>query len=565
GAGAGEDRGWLGVLLDERRVIEIALGGETRYAAAEDAARYRDAFGCSLPLGLPMAFTDPVARPLEEIVGRYARTHGPFLAAEVAKRFGAPPERIAGALAALEGEERLVVGEFRPEGVSREYCDVDVLRQLRRRSLAALRKEVEPVEQEAFARFLAAWHGLPAGRRGLDALVETLGVLSGTALVASTIETDVLPVRVAGFRPSMLDELCTAGEVVWIGAGALGARDGRIRLCFADQLPLLAPGWEEREPAEGGLQHAIRTLLAEQGASFWGQIRGAAPGAQDQELLAALWDLVWAGEVTNDSLAPLRSVIGGAKVKATSTGRAPYGKSRPRPGRLTRIGPPAGQGRWSLVAPLLVPAPTPTEAAHAQAMQLVERYGIVTREAVMAEGLVGGFSAVYGVLKVLEERGQVRRGYFVDGLGAAQFAVPGAVDRLRSARDTPDPLLHPGDVPDPIVLASTDPAQPYGASLAWPGTSGRPARNASSLVVLRAGRPLVWFDRRGHHLVTFPDTLVDPSWADALVTLVKTDRARSVEVRKIDGNGLADAPEGILQILRSAGFVDGYRGLTYRG
>ena len=565
GAGAGEDRGWLGVLLDERRVIEIALGGETRYAAAEDAARYRDAFGCSLPLGLPMAFTDPVARPLEEIVGRYARTHGPFLAAEVAKRFGAPPERIAGALAALEGEERLVVGEFRPEGVSREYCDVDVLRQLRRRSLAALRKEVEPVEQEAFARFLAAWHGLPAGRRGLDALVETLGVLSGTALVASTIETDVLPVRVAGFRPSMLDELCTAGEVVWIGAGALGARDGRIRLCFADQLPLLAPGWEEREPAEGGLQHAIRTLLAEQGASFWGQIRGAAPGAQDQELLAALWDLVWAGEVTNDSLAPLRSVIGGAKVKATSTGRAPYGKSRPRPGRLTRIGPPAGQGRWSLVAPLLVPAPTPTEAAHAQAMQLVERYGIVTREAVMAEGLVGGFSAVYGVLKVLEERGQVRRGYFVDGLGAAQFAVPGAVDRLRSARDTPDPLLHPGDVPDPIVLASTDPAQPYGASLAWPDTSGRPARNASSLVVLRAGRPLGWFDRRGHHLVTFPDTLVDPSWAEALVTLVKTDRARSVEVRKIDGNGLADAPEGILQILRSAGFVDGYRGLTYRG
>ena len=321
GDGAGEDRtGWLSVLLEERRVIEVALGGERRYVAAEDAARYRDAFGCSLPLGLPMAFTEPVARPLEELVGRYARTHGPFLTAEVARRFGAPPERIAGALAALEGEERVVVGEFRPEGVSREFCDVDVLRQLRRRSLAALRKEVEPVEQEAFARFLTAWHDIPAARRGMDALVETLGVLSGTALVASTIETDVLPARVLGFRPSMLDELCTAGEVVWIGAGALGARDGRIRLCFADQLPLLAPGWEVREPAEGGLQDAIRGLLAEQGASFWGQIRGAAPGAQDQELLVALWDLVWAGEVTNDSLAPLRSVIGGAKVKAASEG-----------------------------------------------------------------------------------------------------------------------------------------------------------------------------------------------------------------------------------------------------
>jgi ATP-dependent Lhr-like helicase len=558
-------RDWLAALVAERRVIEIALGGETRYAAAEDAARYRDAFGCSLPLGLPMAFTDPVPRPLEEVVGRYARTHGPFLAADVATRFAAPPERIAGALAALERDERVVVGEFRPEGVSREYCDVDVLRQLRRRSLAALRKEVEPVEQQAFARFLAAWHDIPGGRRGMDALVETLGVLSGAALVASTIETDVLPVRLAGFRPSMLDELCTAGEVVWIGAGALGARDGRVRLCFADQLALLAPGWEQREPAEGALQEAIRTLLAEQGASFWGQIRAAAPGAQDQELLAALWDLVWAGEVTNDSLASLRAVIGGAKVRSAATGRSAYGRSRPRPGRLTRIGPPAGQGRWSLVEPLLVPRPTPTEAAHAQAMQLVERYGVVTREAVMAEGLVGGFSAVYGVLKVLEERGQVRRGYFVDGLGAAQFAVPGAVDRLRSARDTPDPVLHPGDVPDPIVLASTDPAQPYGAALAWPDTPGRPARSASSLVVLRAGRPLVWFDRRGHHLVTFPDAVLDPSWAAALVRLVTTDRARSIEVRKIDGAGLTDAPEGIRGILRTAGFVDGYRGLTHRG
>ena len=457
------------------------------------------------------------------------------------------------------------MGEFRPGGVSREYCDVDVLRQLRRRSLAALRKEVEPVEQETFARFLAAWHDIPAGRRGMDALVETLGVLSGTALVASTIEADVLPVRVAGYRPPMLDELCTAGDVVWIGAGALGARDGRVRLCFADQLALLAPGWERREPAEGGLQEAIRTLLAEQGASFWGQIRSAAAGAQDPELLAALWDLVWAGEVTNDSLAPLRSVIGGAKVKSPAKGRAAYGKSRPRPGRLTRIGPPAGQGRWSLVEPLLAPRPTPTEAAHAQALQLVERHGVVTREAVMAEGLVGGFSSVYGVLKVLEERGQVRRGYFVDGLGAAQFAVPGAVDRLRSARETPDPMLHPGDVPDPIVLASTDPAQPYGAALAWPDTIGRPARSASSLVVSRAGRALVWFDRRGHHLVVFPDAVLDPSWAEALVTLVKTGRARSIEVRKIDGKGLSEAPAGVLEILRTAGFVDGYRGLTHRG
>jgi ATP-dependent helicase Lhr and Lhr-like helicase len=554
-------------LLDEKRAIEIGVGGEVRYIAAEDAARYRDALGCAIPVGLPMAFTDPIARPLEELVGRYARTHGPFLAADVARRFDAPTERIAGALAALEGEERLVIGEFRPEGVSREFCEVDVLRQLRRRSLASLRKEVEPVEQEALARFLPAWHNIPAQRRGIEALVEALGVLSGAALVASTIESDVLPSRVAAYRPSMLDELCTAGEVIWIGAGAVGAKDGRVRLTYADQLPMLAPGWEDRERPDGALHDAIRELLAERGASFWNQLRSAAPGSTDDELLAALWDLVWAGEVTNDSLAPLRAVVAGAKVKSGgSTSRKSRAGVRPRPGRLNRIGPPAGQGRWSLVAPLLEPAPHPTEAAHAQALQLVERYGVVTREGVLAEGIAGGFTNVYGVLKVLEERGQVRRGYFVDGLGAAQFAIPGAVDRLRSARDTPDPIFHPDDQPDPIVLASTDPANPYGGTLSWPATTGRPARSASSLVVLRAGKLLAWFDRRAHHLVTFPDTLVDTSWATALMGLVRDGRAKSIEIRKVDGEPLtgADAPEGFVELLRTAGFADGYRGMTHR-
>ena len=556
---------WLAQLLAEKRAIEISVGGETRYAAAEDAARYRDGLGCAIPLGLPMAFTEPVARPLEDLVGRYARTHGPFVAVDVARRFGAPVERVAGALAALEGEERVVIGEFRPEGVSREFCEVDVLRQLRRRSLAALRREVEPVEQQAFARFLPAWHNIPADRRGAEALVESLGMLSGAALVASTIEADVLPARVRAFRPTMLDELLTAGELVWIGAGAVGARDGRIRLCFVDQLALLSPGWELRDRPEGVLHDALRQLLAERGASFWSQLRGAAPGSQDPEILAALWDLVWSGEVTNDSLAPLRAVLGGAKVASkSSTSRR---TSRPRPGRLNRIGPPAGQGRWSLVAPLLAPAAHPTEASHAQALQMVERYGVVTREAVLAEGIAGGFTSVYGVLKVLEERGQVRRGYFVDGLGAAQFAVPGAVDRLRAARETPDPLLHPEDVPDPIVLATTDPAQPYGGALNWPYTPGRPARNVSSLTVLRAGEPLVWFDKRGHHLVTFPNALIDTSWTQALQLLVQDGRLKSLEIRKVNGDTLTggDPPEGFVELLRAAGFADGYRGMTFRG
>ena len=512
-----------------------------------------------------MAFTDPVARPLEELVGRYARTHGPFVVSEVARRFGSTNDRVSGAVAALEAEGRVVLGEFRPDGVAREYCDVDVLRQLRRRSLAALRREVEAVEQTALARFLPAWHGVPADRGGLEALVESLGLLAGAPLVASSIEADVLPARVRGYRPPMLDELCTSGEVVWIGAGGLGARDGRIRLCFADQLGLLAPSWEQRDPPEGELHDALRAHLADQGASFWGQLRTIRSGASDQELLAALWDLVWAGEVTNYSLAPLRAVLSGAAPKAADRGATGRLRGRPRPGRLNRIGPPAGQGRWSLVAPLLVPVPTPTEAAHAQALQLVERYGVVTREAVLAEGVVGGFANVYGVLKILEERGQVRRGYFVDGLGAAQFAVPGAVDRLRAVRETPDPAVRPDDVPAPIVLAATDTAQPYGATLPWPASPGRPARAANALVVLHAGELLVWFDRKGRHLVTFPATAGDPVWAEALAMLAKDGRATSVEVRKVDGAALPDAPPELLDQLRAVGFTDGYRGLVFRG
>ncbi len=552
---------WWAELVRDRRAAEVSVADEVRLIAGEDAARYRDALGCALPLGLPRAFTEPVPLPLESLVARYARTHAPFLADDVARRFGVPATRVLGALAALEHDERVVRGEFRPDGTSREWCDVDVLRQLRRRSLAALRREVEPVEQDAYARFLVAWHSIPGERRGLDALVEALGLLQGAALVASSLEPDVLALRVRGYRSSDLDELCTSGEIVWVGAGSVGANDGRVRLFFADQLPLLAPGLDAPDPPSGPLHDAIRTLLDQRGASFWGQLRSATPGATDAETLAALWDLVWAGEVTNDSLAPLRAVLAGGSSRAAA---ARPQRGRPRPGRLNRIGPPAGAGRWSLVAPLLRPAPTATEAAHALAVQLLERHGVVTREAVLAEGAVGGFAGVYGVLKVLEERGQTRRGYFVSGLGAAQFTVPGAVDRLRAVRDEVDADLHPDSVPAPVVLAATDPAQPYGAALAWPATSGRPARSAGALVVLWQGRPLAWFDRRSHHLVTFPGTLAGPVWAEALAGLVKEGRARKVEVRKVDGAPI-DLGSPIAEVLRRARFVDSYRGLVVHG
>ena len=550
---------WLASLLDERRAIEIGIGDEVRFAAAEDAARYRDALGCALPLGLPIAFTDPVVRPLEELVGRYAKTHGPFLATDVARRLSAPVERIEGAIAALVNDDRVVLGEFRPGGVQREWCDVDVLRQLRRRSLAVLRKEVEPVEQEALARFIPAWHGIQAERRGAESLVAAIGMLAGAPIVASTLERDVLPSRIVAYRPAALDELCATGEVVWVGVGSIGARDGRIRMCFADQIGLLAPGWEPAVAPDGAIHRALRAHLSKRGASFWGQLREAAPEATDTELLVALWDLVWAGEVTNDTLAPLRALLAGGGVVPK---RAPKRSgARPRPARLTRLGPPAAAGRWSLVQPLLEPPPPPTEAAHAQALQLLERYGVVTRETVLAEGVLGGYASVYGVMKVLEERGRVRRGYFVAGLGAAQFALPGAVDRLRSVRDPIDIEISPDRVPAPIVLAATDPAQPFGATLAWPDTAGRPARTASSLVLIRQGRVLAWFDRRSHHLVMFPAGAGDTVWASALADLVRTGRERSVEVRKVDGG---EIPEAVGKALRSAGFADGYRGLVLR-
>ena len=364
-------------------------------------------------------------------------------------------------------------GEFRPEGVRREWCDSEVLRQLRRRSLATLRREVEPVEPEALARFLPAWHGVPPERRGIDAVVEALGLLAGAPIVASTLEADVLASRVDGYRPALLDELCTSGEVVWVGAGAIGSSDGRVRVAFADQLPLLAPGWEVQDRPEGAVHDAVRLVLAERGASFWNQLKAAAPGTADDELLAALWDLVWAGEVTSDSLAPLRAVTGAGR------GRARRGAGdRARAAAARRSGPArrAAGGRRPLEprgARCWHPRPSPTEAAHAMALQLVERHGVVTREAVLAEGVVGGYASVYGVLKVLEERGQVRRGYFVSGLGAAQFALPGAVDRLRLSRERADEAIgSTGAITAPVVLAATDPAQPYGATLAWPESAG---------------------------------------------------------------------------------------------
>jgi ATP-dependent Lhr-like helicase len=570
-------------LRASRRAIEVVVGGESRWITAEDAGRYRDAFGCALPLGLPQAFTDPVPRALVELVARFARTHGPFTTADVAQRWAVPLERLADALNELESSGRVVRGEFRPQGTDREWCDVDVLRMVRRRSLAILRKEIEPVDRSVFTRFTVEWHGIDDDRSGTDALVDAIGRLQGASLVASGLDDDVLAARVRGYRPSMLDELCTSGELMWVGAGSIGARDGRIRLVWADQAPLVLAAYEPPEAPGGEVHAALRAALHGHGASFWGALRARVTGYTDSEVLAALWDLVWAGEVTNDSLAPVRAMLAGGPGASRRGGPASSGAYRRaarrtsayvmRPRRAAsltaRSGPPTASGRWSLVADALGGDPSTgdvmhtdvmhTEVMHAAAAQLLERHGIVTREAVLAEGLKGGFAGVYAVLRRLEERGEVRRGYFVDGLGAAQFAVPGAVDRLRAT-----------DVRDRVVaLAATDPAQPFGAAVDWPESTGRAQRQAGALVVIANGEALIWCDVRGGHLVTFPRALEDTTWIDALCDLPKQGRVGRLTIRRINSTPLdtASRPADVVPIvdaLLARGFVDGYRGVSLR-
>jgi ATP-dependent Lhr-like helicase len=521
-------------LIEQRRAIVVSVAGEERLAAAEDAARLRDALGVALPMGLPAAFTEPVDEPLLDLVARYARTHGPFLTEDVARRFAIAPDRVLPALEKLIAAERIVRGEFRPEGTEREWCDTNVLKLLRRRSLARLREEVEAVDARVLARFLPAWHGITSPREGPDALFEVIEQLQGAAIPASVLETDVLPSRLHAYRPSDLDAMLASGELVWVGAGSLGPADGKVVLVFRDELTLLAPS--PGDAPDSPLHDALRERLR-RGASFWPDL--LVPDTDEKTLLAALWDLVWAGEVTNDTFAPLRAIAWG------KPRRAP--KGHVRPGSLRRGGPPSAAGRWSLVR---IERPAPTQIAHAKALQLLGRHGVLTREAALAENVEGGFAPVYGVLKALEESGRVRRGYFVAGLGAAQFALPGAVERLRELKDETAPVL---------TLAATDPAQPYGAALAWPESNRRPARAAGAYVVLVNGECAAYVERGGKSIVVFGD---DDEWPEGVASLQKDGRITRLVIERIDGGPAAESPHAAK--LRAAGFTDGYKGLTLR-
>jgi len=540
-------------------------------AAADDASRLRDALGVALPPGLPAAFTESVEDPLSDLVSRFARTNGPFITAQVVEALGVESARITETLEDLERQGRVVRGEFRPDGVEREWCHAEVLRVLRRRSLAALRSEVEPVEPDVLARFVPSWQHVGSRLRSVDGLAEVLTTLQGAALPASAIEADILPARIEGYQPSDLDTLLTAGEVVWVGAGSLGSDDGRIRLLWRDQVAALVPGPDEVDEDDDDrpnnpVHEALRSHLGERGASFWPELVAAAQAAgtdyDDRSVLAALWDLVWAGEVTNDSLTPLRALVAGTGPKQSSGRRSSGRARRPNLRALSRLGPASGTGRWALVDELRVgPRITSTEAATSRALQLLERYGVLTREMALAEGAEGGFAGVYPILKEMEERGQVRRGYFVTGLGAAQFALPGAVDRLRDLRRSGQEV---DDEPAPILtLAALDPGQPYGAALPWPDVEGHPARTAGAYVLSRGGVPLVYLHRGGRSLVAFDGAVDDPAWVGELCRLGSDRRVRSLEIQKVNGMAIGEWPE-LRDLLLAGGFKPGYKGPTFR-
>ncbi len=494
-------------LLRTRRVVELRVAGEKRWIAVEDAGRYRDGLGIPLPPGIPVSFLEPVADPVLELVRRYARTHGPFTLGEVAGRFALDLARVEQALDQLCVEGRILEGGFRPGGLHREWCDAEILRLIRRKSLARLRKEVEPVEQRTLARFLTHWQGLLTPRRGMDALLDAIESLQGMPMIASLIETAILPGRVAGYSSGDLDTLIAAGEVAWVGVERLGERDGRVALYLADKMPLLALQRADGQ-AKSEREERLLEIFRTRGAIFFGELHEAAGGGYPGETLEALWSLVWRGWITNDGMQALRAYIErpearrGGRRHGMQTGVAAY-KSR-------RTTPATAQGRWSLLRQG-ESAPTSTESMHAVALQMLHRYGVLLRESVAAENLPGGFSAIYPVLKALEESGRIRRGYFVEGLGATQFALPAAVDMLRSLRE--GGALTDDEKPEFVLVAATDPANPYGGTLKWPELPVEAGdveqaprvvtRAAYAQVVLCRGWLVAWLRRGNPHLLVF--------------------------------------------------------------
>jgi ATP-dependent helicase Lhr and Lhr-like helicase len=587
----GDHQAMLEELVASRRAVLAGVAGQQRWVAIEDVALVRDALGADLPPGVPEALLGPYGHDpdragnlaLDALLGRWSRTHGPFLTQDLCDRYGLSRDRVDATLAGLRDRGQVVDGAFRPGASSPgasspgagqpEWCDADILRRIKRRTLARLRNQVAPVDASRLGLLLPAWHQIAEPGRGLGRLQEAIVQLEGLPLSYSELEQVILPARVSDFSPRMLDELGAMGWLVWVGCGALGKRDGRIALYRRDRVAALL---EPAEAAEAGTSHesvrsnesarsdgfadapspvepvftethgALLAHLGERGASFLVALQSACAPRATEVVLAALWDLVWAGLVTNDTFQPLRA----------------HGRKRSSPGprkRPDRGALQMGGGRWSLVRDLVASplSPTsPTERAHGRALKLLERHGIVSREVAALEPLTGGFSAVYQILKAMEEAGKVRRGYFVEGLGGAQFAYPGVIDRLRALSPVPGK-------PAVLVLSAVDPANPYGWLLPWPEREPgeAPARRAAgAAVILVDGQAALYVDKGGRRLLTFiddRDTVI--AAARALDRVAARKRGKTLRIETIDGQPARVSPHAAAFI--EAGFFADPHGL----
>jgi len=550
----------LSELLRARRVIKINIGGQPRLSPVEYAGRYRDALGVPLPPGLPESLIAPAPNATQDLTRRYARTHGPFTTQEFADRYALGRVTAGFMLKTLASSGRLIEGEFRPGGAGREWCDPDVLQSIRRRSLARLRKEVEPVDPAVFGRLLTSWQGVSRPRLGLDALLDAIENLQGAPLPASILESEILSARVRGYNSADLDALTAAGEVTWCGIEPLGDRDGRLALFLTDHMSRL---WRPPEVFElSPRERSILSYLESDGASFFAPIHEAAGGGYPGETVDALWDLVWKGLLTNDTFHALRAFTRPPEKRPRKPARRTNFRSR-------RIGPPSSEGRWSLTADRVSGEISPTEWSTATAQQLLSRYGVVTREVAGAEGIEGGFSAVYDVLKAMEDAGRIRRGYFVGGVGAMQFALPAALELMRSFKNASDDV-------ESVVVSATDPANPYGTMLKWPapnaadsGAGRGPTRTVGALVILVDGALAGYVARGGRQLLTFvPEdeparTTTSRALATRLAAIARGEEGRGgLLVSEI--NGIPTSEHPLAPFLIDAGFNASAMGFQMR-